>query len=52
MLARWDRAIYELRLLWDAETDGDFPVEPALEASRWGGQRNKDTVVAVKLQEE
>lgn len=52
MLARWDRAIYELRLLWDADTDGDFPVEPALEASRWGGQRNKDTVVAVKLQEE
>jgi len=52
MLARWDRAIYELRLSWDAETQGDFPVEPAAEASRWGGKRNKTSPEPVKVQEE
>jgi hypothetical protein len=52
MLARWDRAIYELRMSWDAEVEGDFPVEPAVEASRWGGQREKVVVEAVQPKEE
>jgi hypothetical protein len=52
MLARWDRAIYELRMSWDAEIEGDFPVEPAVEASRWGGPREKVVVEAVQPKEE
>jgi hypothetical protein len=39
MLARWDRALYELRLDWDAERDGDFPVPPADDAGgRWSSR--------------
>lgn len=29
MLARWDRALWELRQRWNPETDGDYPVPPA-----------------------
>ncbi|MEC7947212.1 MAG: hypothetical protein VX265_06555 [Myxococcota bacterium] len=29
MLARWDRALWELRQHWDPETLGDYPVPPA-----------------------
>jgi hypothetical protein len=39
MLARWDRALYELRLQWDEAERGEFPVPAAEEASRWGGRR-------------
>jgi hypothetical protein len=39
MLARWDRALYELRVDWNEETLGEFPVPAAAEASRWGGRR-------------
>lgn len=38
MLARWDRALYELRVGWSEEEHGEFPVPPASEASRWGGR--------------
>ncbi len=38
MLARWDRALYELRVGWDEGDLGEFPVPPASEASRWGGR--------------
>ncbi len=38
MLARWDRALYELRVGWDEGELGEFPVPPASEASRWGGR--------------
>ena len=39
MLARWDRALYEMRLDWDAETDGEFPVPPADDAGgRWSSR--------------
>jgi len=39
MLARWDRALYELRVEWNEQERGDFPVPAAEEASRWGGRR-------------
>lgn len=40
MLARWDRALYELRLGWDAEAHGPFPVPPADDAGgRWSARR-------------
>jgi hypothetical protein len=40
MLARWDRALYELRLDWDPEQDGEFPVPPADDAGgRWSNRR-------------
>jgi hypothetical protein len=29
MLARWDRALWELRQKWDPEINGDYPVPPA-----------------------
>jgi hypothetical protein len=42
MLARWDRALYELRMDWDAEQDGDFPVPPADDAGgRWSARRRQ-----------
>jgi len=41
MLARWDRALYELRVQWNEEEFGEFPVPPASEASRWGGRALK-----------
>jgi hypothetical protein len=40
MLARWDRALYELRMDWDPESDGEFPVPPAEDAGgRWSSRR-------------
>jgi hypothetical protein len=39
MLARWDRALYELRMAWMNRTTDEFPVPPAPEASRWAGRR-------------
>jgi len=40
MLARWDRALYELRMDWDPESDGEFPVPPADDAGgRWSSRR-------------
>jgi hypothetical protein len=39
MLARWDRALYELRLDWDTQRDGEFPVPPADDAGgRWSSR--------------
>ncbi len=40
MLARWDRALYELRLDWDEATLGEFPVPPADDAGggRWSAR--------------
>jgi hypothetical protein len=39
MLARWDRAIAELRHAWMAARADEFPVPPAPEAPAWGGRR-------------
>lgn len=42
MLARWDRALYELRLDWDPDADGEFPVPPADDAGgRWSSRRRQ-----------
>ncbi len=42
MLARWDRALRELREGWDAEALGPFPVPPSTEPDpRWGRRRRK-----------
>lgn len=40
MLARWDRALWELRQDWDETVQGDFPVPPAPEGS-WGWNRRR-----------
>ena len=40
MLARWDRALFELRMDWDPSSDGEFPVPPAEDAGgRWSSRR-------------
>lgn len=42
MLARWDRALWELRQAWDDRAAGEFPVPPTLEPgrrTRWAGRR-------------
>jgi hypothetical protein len=40
MLARWDRALYELRMEWDPARLGEFPVPPADDAGgRWSSRR-------------
>lgn len=42
MLARWDRALWELRQDWDEDDQGEFPVPPAPEGSwGWGRRRKK-----------
>lgn len=42
MLARWDRALYELRLDWNAERYGEFPVPPADDAGgRWSARSRR-----------
>ena len=42
MLARWDRALYELRLDWNSEAFGDFPVPPADDAGgRWSARSRR-----------
>ncbi len=38
MLARWDRALYELRVEWMSRTKEEFPVPPAPHVSRWAGR--------------
>ena len=41
-LARWDRALYELRLDWNAERYGEFPVPPADDAGgRWSARSRR-----------
>lgn len=42
MLARWDRALFELRMGWDPARDGEFPVPPADDAGgRWSSRRRR-----------
>lgn len=42
MLARWDRALWELRQEWEEAERGEFPVPPAPEGSwGWGRRRRK-----------
>lgn len=41
MLARWDRALSELRSHWDEEVSGAFPVPPAPEGYSWEGRRRR-----------
>lgn len=36
MLARWDRALWELRQGWDESAQGEFPVPPAASGGRRG----------------
>ena len=36
MLARWDRALWELRQIWDADTLGEFPVPESDDSRSWG----------------
>ena len=44
MLARWDRALYELRMDWDPDRDGEFPVPPADDAGgRWSARGRRRT---------
>ncbi len=46
MLARWDRALYELRMKWDPSVDGEFPVPPADDAGgRWSSRRRRSDEV-------
>lgn len=39
MLARWDRALAELRTEWMSTREDEFPVPPAPEQSRWEPRR-------------
>jgi len=39
MLARWDRALSELRTEWMATRDDEFPVPPAPESHSWENRR-------------
>lgn len=42
MLARWDRALWELRQDWSEDDQGEFPVPPAPEGAwGWGRRRRK-----------
>jgi hypothetical protein len=41
MLARWDRALAELRAQWMADRGGEFPVPPAPEPSGWEPRRRR-----------
>ena len=39
MLARWDRALWELRQDWDEVRDGEYPVPPAADGVGGWGRR-------------
>jgi hypothetical protein len=42
MLARWDRALYELHQDWDSQRDGEFPVPPAEDhGGPWASRRRR-----------
>lgn len=41
MLARWDRALHELRTRWMAEREDEFPVPPSTEPSSWEPRRRR-----------
>lgn len=41
MLARWDRALAELRVEWMATREDEFPVPPAPEPSSWEPRRRR-----------
>jgi hypothetical protein len=42
MLARWDRALSELRQTWEEERSEPFPVPKSLEPSDWQSRRRRD----------
>lgn len=42
MLARWDRALWEMRQDWDEEEDGPFPVSEAPEGVQSWGRRQSN----------
>lgn len=42
MLARWDRALAELRQTWMAERDDEFPVPACAEPPQWNRHRRRD----------
>jgi hypothetical protein len=44
MLARWDRALWELRQDWDEESRGEYPVPPASDPSHGWSRRNLRTM--------
>lgn len=41
MLARWDRALSELRARWDVDAQGPFPVPESEQASPWAERRRR-----------
>lgn len=41
MLARWDRALYELRQTWEAEKEEPFPVPRSDQPSHWEARRSR-----------
>lgn len=41
MLARWDRALAELRAVWPESHEEPFPVPPAPEGQRWQPRRSR-----------
>lgn len=41
MLARWDRALWELRQTWDERRDGVYPVPPAPESAHGWSRRGQ-----------
>lgn len=44
MLARWDRALYDMRTQWLATRNDEFPVPPAADPSMsWGSRRSSRT---------
>ena len=45
MLARWDRALAELRTQWLATREEDFPVPPAAEPTPWTRRPEPEVVV-------
>ena len=45
MLARWDRALWELQQRWDTARDGEFPVPPVEDARRRRGRGRDDASV-------
>jgi hypothetical protein len=52
MLARWDRALWELRQTWNSDDQGEFPVTVSTDGRSWGRRMQNESTPVVENTED